>query len=98
MRESVACQLVGGPFDGDKGGCVTPLPDRMYVWGCKTPPAFCPSDGVHWDRVLKMSESEVYIHTEEREGVEFYVHEDLRLQPADSSVEETPAPREEASA
>jgi hypothetical protein len=26
-------RLLGGPFDGDRGPVIAPLPDPLYVWG-----------------------------------------------------------------
>lgn len=91
---AVPAKLLGGPFDGDKSGMILPLPPTLYVWACKTPPKFCPSSGVHWDRTLTMDSSEVYHLGPLEGGVQIYVYEDLELQSPDKRSEETPAPRD----
>lgn len=82
------CRLLGGPFDGDTGSMVKPLPDRIWCFECPHQGSSAPRcrfNGVHWTTTPEKAtdvDAEVYHHDHVNpHGEHVYRHADLELEP-----------------
>lgn len=89
MEDRKHCQLVGGPFDGDRGTYPLPLPEALWAYECPHPES-CGIGGVHWTTDPEGIEGrggERYVKDEERRlheelgviHVQLYVHDVVKL-------------------
>lgn len=89
MTGAVMARLFGGPFDGDEGGVVLPVPEALWVCACPHGAA-CRYDGIHWSRAVEPN-SVLYQRGRVSGGVQMYVYRDLGLQSRDKRSELVPA-------
>lgn len=82
------CRLLGGPYDGDTGSMVKPLPDRIWCFKCPHQDSEAPRcryNGVHWVTSTQKAtavDAEIYHHDHVNEhGEHIYRHADLELDP-----------------
>lgn len=92
---TVEARLLGGPFCGDSGLIIVPLPEHLWVFACGSGRR-CRVGGVHWARETDTSppDAVIYDRGPVDDSVQLYIYEDLRLESGDSARDETRAPRE----